>query len=96
LKVKRNKALGSVVEIELMADAFAHNMVRSIVGALVKVGSGKASPKDVAKALKSKQRSHGFKVVGPEGLSLIQVGYPANKDLATQAEKARNFRTLED
>jgi tRNA pseudouridine38-40 synthase len=85
-----------VIEVELMADAFAHNMVRSIIGALVKVGSGRSEPVDVAKALKSKSRGHGFKVVGPEGLSLIEVGYPAQKDLAKQAEKARNMRSLED
>ena len=96
LKVSRNKALGNVIEIELMADAFAHNMVRSIVGALVKVGSGKATPAEVGKALKSKSRSHGFKVVGPEGLSLVEVGYPAAKELAKQAEKTRNMRSLED
>lgn len=96
LKVSRNKQFGNVVEVELVADAFAHNMVRSIVGALIKVGAGRAEPKDVAKALKSRSRSHGFKVVGPEGLSLIEVGYPAKKDLGKQAEKARNMRSLED
>lgn len=96
LKVSRNKAFGNVIEIELIADAFAHNMVRSIVGALIKVGSGRAEPKDVAKALKSRSRTHGFKVVGPAGLSLIEVGYPAKKDLAKQAEKARNMRSMDE
>lgn len=96
LKVSRNKAYGNVVEIELVADAFAHNMVRSIVGALVKVGGGRATVKDVAKALKSKSRGHGFKVVGPEGLSLIEVGYVANKDLAKQVELTQNLRTLDE
>ena len=96
LKISRNKSLGNVIEIELKADAFAHNMVRSIVGALVKVGAGKSTPKDVAKALKSKHRGHGFKVVGPEGLSLVEVGYPANRDMAKQRAKARNMRSLGD
>lgn len=96
LKVSRNSKFGNVVEVELLADAFAHNMVRSIVGALIKVGAGRAEAKDVARALKSRSRGHGFKVVGPEGLSLIEVGYPAKKDLAKQAEIARNMRTLED
>ncbi|MFN6316117.1 MAG: tRNA pseudouridine(38-40) synthase TruA [Rhodoluna sp.] len=96
LKISRNKQFGNIVEIELVADAFAHNMVRSIVGALIKVGGSKAEPKDVAKALKSKSRTHGFKVVGPQGLALIEIGYPANKELANQAEKARKLRTLDD
>ncbi|MFM8927154.1 MAG: tRNA pseudouridine(38-40) synthase TruA [Rhodoluna sp.] len=95
LKVSRNKSFGNVIEVELMADAFAHNMVRSIVGALIKVGAGRAEPKDVAKALKSRSRGHGFKVVGPEGLSLVEVGYPPVRDLAKQAEKARNMRSLD-
>jgi len=96
LKISRNKSFGNIIEIELIADAFAHNMVRSIVGALIKVGAGRAEPKDVAKALKSRSRTHGFKVVGPEGLSLIEVGYPAKKDLAKQAEIARNMRSLDE
>lgn len=96
LKVSRNRAFGNVVEVELIADAFAHNMVRSIVGALIKVGSGKAEPRDVAKALKSRSRTHGFKVVGPEGLALIEIGYPAKRYLAKQAEKTRNMRSLDE
>jgi tRNA pseudouridine38-40 synthase len=96
ITVKRNKALGNVIEIELMADAFAHNMVRSIVGALIKVGAGRATPKDVAKALKSRSRAHPFKVVTPEGLSLIEVGYPAQKDYGKQVLITQHTRSLDD
>ena len=96
ITVSRNKALGNVIEIELLADAFAHNMVRSIVGALIQVGAGRATPKDVAKALKSKSRAHPFKVVTPEGLSLIEVGYPAEKDYASQVQITQHTRSLED
>lgn len=96
ITVKRNKALGGVIEIELLADAFAHNMVRSIVGALIKAGAGRATSEDIAKALKSKSRAHNYKVVSPEGLSLIEVGYPANKDLAAQVVKTQHTRSLDD
>jgi len=96
ITVSRNKALGNVIEIELLADAFAHNMVRSIVGALIKVGAGRATPKDVAKALKSRSRSHPFKVVTPEGLSLIEVGYPQEKDYAKQVLITQHTRSLDD
>ena len=96
ITVSRNKALGNVIEIELLADAFAHNMVRSIVGALIKVGAGRATPKDVAKALKSRSRAHPFKVVTPEGLSLIEVGYPAEKDYASQVQITQHTRSLDD
>jgi tRNA pseudouridine38-40 synthase len=97
ISVKRNKALGGVVEIELLADAFAHNMVRSIVGALIKAGAGRTTASEIAKALKSKTRvGHNYKVVTPEGLSLIEVGYPANKDLESQVRMTQHTRSLED
>jgi tRNA pseudouridine38-40 synthase len=96
ITVSRNKALGNVIEIELLADAFAHNMVRSIVGALIKVGAGRATPKDVARVLKSRSRAHPFKVVTPEGLSLIEVGYPAEKDYAKQVLITQHTRSLDD
>ena len=97
ISVKRNKALGGVVEIELLADAFAHNMVRSIVGALIKAGAGRTSASEIAKALKSKSRvGHNYKVVTPEGLSLIEVGYPANKDLENHVRMTQHTRSLED
>lgn len=97
ITVSRNKALGGVVEIELQADAFAHNMVRSIVGALIKAGAGRTTAPEIAKALKSKSRvGHNYKVVTPEGLSLIEVGYPANKDLQAQVTMTQHTRSLED
>jgi tRNA pseudouridine38-40 synthase len=97
ISVKRNKALGGVVEIELLADAFAHNMVRSIVGALIKAGAGRTTASEIAKALKSMSRvGHNYKVVTPEGLSLIEVGYPANKDLESQVRMTQHTRSLED
>ena len=97
ISVKRNKALGGVVETELLADAFAHNMVRSIVGALIKAGAGRTTASEIAKALKSKSRvGHNYKVVTPEGLSLIEVGYPANKDLESQVRMTQHTRSLED
>ncbi len=97
ISVKRNKALGGVVEIELLADAFAHNMVRSIVGALIKAGAGRTTAADIAKALKSKSRvGHNYKVVTPEGLSLIEVGYPSNKDLENHVRMTQHTRSLED
>lgn len=94
VRITRNPALGNVVEIELVADAFCHNMVRSIVGALIALGQGKATPTDIAHRLASTSRVGAFKVVGPQGLSLIEVGYPPASRLSAQAEKAKNKRSL--
>ncbi|MEO0024800.1 MAG: hypothetical protein RL196_1241 [Actinomycetota bacterium] len=74
-----------VIEIWLTADAFCHNMVRAIVGALMAVGQGLATAAEVATVLAAKSREDMFKVVAPKGLTLMQIGYPADELLAAQA-----------
>ena len=96
IKITRNKLMGNLIEIELLGDAFCHNMVRSLVGALVAVGRGRASVLEVRDRIKSANRVGSFKVLGPQGLSLIEVGYPKDSRLALQAEKARNMRSLDE
>jgi tRNA pseudouridine38-40 synthase len=74
-----------VIEIWLTADAFCHNMVRAIVGALMAVGGGTASISEVGAMLAAKSREDMFKVVAPKGLTLMQIAYPADDQLAAQA-----------
>jgi tRNA pseudouridine38-40 synthase len=93
--VSRNRSDDGVIEIELLADAFCHNMVRSIVGALVAVGEGRATADEVKRILDRASRTESFKVVAPHGLTLLEIGYPADSELASQAEKARNMRSLD-
>ncbi len=87
---------GQVVEIEIQADAFCHNMVRSIVGALLAVGQGRATPAKVKELLEKANREGSYKVVSPHGLTLLRIGYPADDQLAAQAEKAQNLRSLDE
>lgn len=96
INVQRNLTDGGVIEIFLKADAFCHNMVRSIVGALIAVGEGKADADVIEQKLNAATRVGSYKVVAPNGLTLIEIGYPADDQLAAQAEKARNFRTLDE
>lgn len=96
IKVARNPRAGGMIEIELVADAFCHNMVRAIVGALIAAGEGKTNPDGVAKILAKRSRVGSFKVQPPHGLTLIEVGYPAKSKLAAQAEMARAMRTLDE
>jgi len=35
-------------------------------------------------------------VVAPHGLTLLEIGYPKDDELAGQAEKARNMRSLDE
>jgi tRNA pseudouridine38-40 synthase len=94
--VTRNEQINHLVEIELEADAFCHNMVRAIVGALIAVGEGRATPTEIAAILAKKNRVGSFKVVSPHGLTLIEIGYVPEADMAAQAERTKDLRTLED
>jgi tRNA pseudouridine38-40 synthase len=71
-------------------------MVRSIVGALLAVGQGRATPGKVKELLEKANREGSYKVVSPHGLTLLRIGYPADDQLAAQAEKAQNLRSLDE
>lgn len=96
ITVTRNKRAGGMIEIDLVADAFCHNMVRAIVGALIAAGEGKVGPDQVAATLARRSRVGSFKVQPPHGLTLIEVGYPPKSKLAAQAEMARAMRSLDE
>lgn len=94
LSVKRERDGRLLVSVS--ADAFCHNMVRALVGALIAVGEGRLSASELAKIQKEAKRTSAFKVVGPQGLSLSEIRYPKGSQLAKQAEKARNIRSFEE
>jgi len=64
------------LRFEIEARAFAHQMVRSIVGALVAVGEGRIRACDVVDLLRRAVRTGGPTLAPPGGLTLIAVGYP--------------------
>ena len=76
------------------ADAFCHNMVRALVGCLVAVGEGRRDAAWAASVLAGRQRDPAVIVVQPHGLTLEEVGYPGDAELARQAERSRVVRTL--
>ncbi|MGW6506265.1 tRNA pseudouridine(38-40) synthase TruA [Streptomyces niveus] len=83
-----------VVTATVRADAFCHNMVRSLVGALLFVGDGHRPVEWPAKVLAAGVRDSAVHVVRPHGLTLEEVGYPADDQLAARGRLARNKRTL--
>ncbi|MFJ2784977.1 tRNA pseudouridine(38-40) synthase TruA [Streptomyces sp. NPDC093249] len=83
-----------VLEATVKADAFCHNMVRSLVGALLFVGDGHRSADWPGKVLAAGVRDSAVHVVRPHGLTLEEVGYPADELLAARNREARNKRTL--
>jgi tRNA pseudouridine38-40 synthase len=83
-----------VLIAEVRADAFCHNMVRSLVGASLAVGVHRIPPGRVAELLVSPVRANEFAVAPAHGLTLVEVGYPADEDLAAQAAQSRATREL--
>lgn len=69
---------GAYVHIEACANGFLYHMVRNIVGALVRVGSGEAGRSWMAELLASRDRRLGAPTAPPEGLYLAGVRYPAD------------------
>jgi tRNA pseudouridine38-40 synthase len=70
---------GEAVEIEARARSFLHNQVRSLVGTLVKVGSGRWPSQRAADALAARDRAACGPVAPPDGLYLTAVIYPGDE-----------------
>jgi tRNA pseudouridine38-40 synthase len=84
-------AIGCVV-----ADAFCHNMVRALVGALLPVGEGTRPVTWPATVLAGAVRDPAVRVVPPHGLSLEEVRYPPPAELASRAILTRRVRIEDD
>ena len=74
------------------ADAFCHSMVRSLVGALIAVGEGRRPIAWATQLLDSTSRSNEVTVVAPHGLTLVEVGYPPDDQLAARSAVTRARR----
>lgn len=66
---------GEVVVYWVKANAFCHQMVRSLVGHIYDIGRGFASPEQVAEVISSRDRARVATVAPPHGLTLWEVGY---------------------
>jgi len=84
-----------VVEVGVRADAFCHHMVRSLVGALVAVGEGRRPSSWPAAVLAAGQRDPAVLVMPAHGLTLEEVAYPPDDQLAHRARETRTVRGLD-
>jgi tRNA pseudouridine38-40 synthase len=66
---------GEIIEIRAAARSFLHTQVRSMVGSLEHVGSGKWSPADLGAALDARDRARCGMVAPARGLFLLRVDY---------------------
>ncbi|HAH52978.1 MAG TPA: tRNA pseudouridine(38-40) synthase TruA [Bifidobacterium sp.] len=78
----------------IVADAFARNMVRSLVNGCVQVGIGKRSLDWFAGKMETPLREGSTGPIAPQGLTLEHIEYPSDDQLAARAESIRAKRTL--
>ena len=76
-RVEETKLIESkgLLEFWIRANAFCHQMVRSIVGYMYDVGRGFSSEDDVETVIEAGDRSAVATVAPPHGLTLWEVGY---------------------
>lgn len=86
--------LAGLIEVTVRADAFCHSMVRSLLGGLVAVGSGRRDAAWLAEVAAARIRDPAVEVMPAHGLTLEEVGYPPADQLAARVAQARSVRDL--
>ena len=71
-RVERN---GDLVEFTVVADGFLYNMVRIMVGTLLRVNEGKIKPEEISDIIKSQKRDNAGFTAKPDGLYLKKIYY---------------------
>lgn len=83
-----------LIEATIRADAFCHNMVRTLIASLVMVGEGKKDLAWLISRITEPVRDSQVRLAAPRGLALASITYPEASGYAAQSAKARNLRTL--
>jgi tRNA pseudouridine38-40 synthase len=84
--------MAGVIECTIRADAFCHSMVRSLMGALVAVATGQRDHEWLTTVAGQSARDPTIMVMPAAGLTLEEVGYPADHELAARVLEARTMR----
>jgi tRNA pseudouridine38-40 synthase len=80
------KSQGSLVFVDITANAFLYHMVRNIIGVLLEVGCGNKPLEWVGQLLAMKDRSRAGKMAPACGLYLVSVLYPDQYQLPVEAQ----------
>lgn len=78
----------------IVADAFARNMVRSLVGSCIKVGTGRKTVDWFSGKMAEPAREGSSGPIAPQGLTLEHIAYPPDDQLGSRANAIRAVRTL--
>ncbi|AOT02072.1 tRNA pseudouridine synthase A [Arthrobacter sp. U41] len=81
-----------VIVATVQADAFCHNMVRSLVGSALYVGAGIEEPGWLYRRLLDRQRDAKSVLAAPHPLVLEEVAYPSACGMLARAELTRATR----
>ena len=67
--------IGDEMKFTISADRFLRNMVRSIVGTMIEIGSGKYPVEELRRIIEDKNRNSAGTSAPAQGLFLVDVGY---------------------
>lgn len=67
---------GDMITVRVRGNGFLYNMVRILVGTLLRVGSGMMSPDEIPEILAVKNRSRAGETARAHGLTLVEICYP--------------------
>ena len=79
----RNQGDG-IFTFDIRANAFCHQMVRSLVGTFIEIGTHKRPSSDMMTLIRSGDRAEASQLAPPQGLCLVEVGYPNIEPVVSQ------------
>lgn len=91
-KFEFSRGSDGVIVATVQADAFCHNMVRSLVGSALRVGESLESPGWLHERLLERKRDAKSVLAAPHPLVLEEVAYPSDSELLARAELTRARR----
>jgi tRNA pseudouridine38-40 synthase len=91
-KFSFDRGSDGVIVATVQADAFCHNMVRSLVGSALRVGAGLETPEWLHSRLLERRRDAKSVLAAPHPLVLEEVAYPSDSELLARAELTRARR----
>jgi tRNA pseudouridine38-40 synthase len=92
LRLEWSRVEPGVAVATVVADAFCHNMVRALTGAMLAVGEDRRPDAWVAEVLAARIRDSAVRVAPPHPLCLEEVRYPPPAALADRARLTRRVR----
>jgi tRNA pseudouridine38-40 synthase len=87
MRLARIERRGDHLVCDFRADGFLHHMVRNIMGSLVHVGVGNASPQWVGELLAGRDRTRAAPTFDAAGLYLTHIRYPSAFALAESSDR---------